>query len=96
MLDPNKKLRDGKLDDIYKDMKDELEKFGKILNLVVIHPHQKKMGAETGSVLVEFENLKSAEECMLAMKGRRYDKRELRISYINAEVFLNELMPKAE
>jgi len=44
IVDHNKKLREGKLDDVYKDMKEELEKYGKVRYLCVIRPHQRKVG----------------------------------------------------
>jgi len=44
IVDPSKKLREGKLDDVYKDMKDELERYGKVKYLCVIRPNQKKLG----------------------------------------------------
>jgi hypothetical protein len=31
---------------------------------------------------------------MKVMKGRRYDKRDIKVTYIDSEVFNNELKPK--
>ncbi len=46
IVDPNKKLREGKLDDVNKDMKDEFSRFGKVKYLSVIRSHQVKVGGK--------------------------------------------------
>ncbi len=46
-----------------------------------------------GSVFIEFEDIKQAEYCMKQLRGRRYDKRDIKAVFIDTDVFNEELKP---
>ncbi len=54
IVDPAKKMREGKLDDVLKDMKEEFERFGKVKYLCVIRPNQKKLGGKNKKLILYF------------------------------------------
>lgn len=90
------KFREEKFDEIEADMTEEFDKYGKLINVMIIKPKMRKIGAEIGAVFVEFNQLNHAEFCMKNMKGRRYDGREIKCAFIDEEVFINELQLKKE
>jgi len=77
-------------------MREEFDKYGKLMEVIIVKPKMRKIGAEIGSVFVEFEQLNHAEFCMKNMKGRRYDGREIKCAFIDEEVYRNDLQLKRE
>ena len=98
IIDPNEvdKLKDSKFDEIESDMREEFDRYGTLLGVTIMRPKTRKIGAELGSVFVEFEQLNHAEFCMKNMKGRRYVGREIKCGFIDEEVFYKEIKPKKE
>ena len=74
------------------DIKDELSKFGDIVSCKIIRKGKDKLGAEHGAVFVEFQDVHSAEICIASMKGRQYEGREVRVAYIDENVYRKEIL----
>ena len=47
------------------------------------------LGAEVASVFVEFRDKRSAEQGIKLIKGRVYDGREIKVSFIEESVYYN-------
>jgi hypothetical protein len=86
------KVKQDKYDEILEDIKEEFFKFGKILSAIIIKPKMEKIGAEVGSVFVEYEESRSSELCKKALKGRRYDGKTLKLAFIEDHVYKNEIL----
>jgi hypothetical protein len=86
------KVKADKYDEILEDMKEEFGKFGKILSCIVIKPKLDKIGAEVGSVFVEYEDSRSSEICKKGLKGRRYEGKTLKLTFIEDHVYKNEIL----
>jgi HIV Tat-specific factor 1 len=63
---------DEYLEDIHEDMKEEAEKFGEVLDVVVYDLE------DPGVVTVNFRSAEAAEACIKVFDGRNYDGRKLR------------------
>lgn len=81
------KIEKEKFEEVLDDMKDEFGKFGNIVSSIIITPKKEKLGAEAGSVFIEFLEVKSAENCMKGMKAKRYEGKEIKLAYIDLNVF---------
>jgi hypothetical protein len=90
------KYREERFHEIEADMTEEFDKYGKLNNVMIVKPKMRKIGAEIGSVFVEFDQLNHAEFCMKNMKGRRYDGREIKCAFMDEDVYFKELQLKKE
>jgi RNA recognition motif-containing protein len=81
-----------KFDEILLDMKEQFMNFGDIVSSRIIKPKQEKLGAECGSVFIEFQDVKSAEIVMKQIKHKRYLGREIKVAYINENVYKKEII----
>ena len=81
-----------KFEEILLDMKEEFSKFGNIVSVMIIKPKKEKLGAECGSVFIEFQDVKSAELVMKQIKHKRYEGREIKVAYINEEVYKKHIL----
>lgn len=86
------KFDSERFEEILLDMKDEFSKFGNIVSNSIIKPKQEKLGAECGSVFIEFQDPKSAELVMKQIKHKRYEGREIKVAYIDEEVYKKEIL----
>ena len=94
LVDPKEisKLKSEKFEEIEEDIKEEFTKFGTIVSSVVINPKNEKIGAEPASVFIEFLEIKFAENCMKGMKGKCYEGREIKLGFIDENVYKNEIL----
>lgn len=81
-----------KFEEILLDMKEQFMNFGDIVSSCIIKPRQEKLGAECGSVFIEFQDVKSAEMVMTQIKHKRYMGREIKVAYINENIYKKEIM----
>jgi hypothetical protein len=86
------KLKAERLEEILDDIKEEFGKFGSIVNAVIIKPKNEKIGAEFGSVFVEYIETRCAENAINGMKGKLYEGREIKIAFIDENVFKKEIL----
>jgi hypothetical protein len=85
------KIKEERYKEVLEDMTEEFAKFGKIVSCIIIKPKLEKIGAEVGSVFVEFEDPKTAELCIKGMKTRRYEGKPVKIVYIDEKVYFEEI-----
>lgn len=80
-------LADEELDEIFIDIGEEFDKHGKIKETFMVRAHQAAIGAESGCIFMEFCELEGAQSAMNAMMGRKFDNNELKMIYIDEEVY---------
>ena len=59
----------------------------------VIRNGEQKLGAEVGSIFVEFREKKGAEQGIKKVKGRIYDGNEIKAVFIDEKLFSEVLFP---
>jgi hypothetical protein len=81
--------------ELYEELKEDMEEeFGKIPHLKrikIVRNGEERLGAEVGSVFVEFRDKRSAECALKKMRGRIYDGREIQVSYLEERLYYKEL-----
>jgi hypothetical protein len=96
LIDPkeakDKSFPKEKFEEVMDDIIEELSKFGNIVSSHMIKPKNEKIGAECGSIFVEFQEQRSAENCSKAMKGKRYEGRDVKVAYLDENVFKKEIL----
>jgi hypothetical protein len=94
LLDPKdaSKVKSEKLDEILDDIREEFSKFGNIITAIIISQKKEKLGAEVGAVFVEFQEIKSAENAVKSMKNKRYEGKEIKMAFLDENVFKNEIL----
>ena len=78
-------------DDLHEDMKAEFEKIPHLKRIKIVRNGEEKLGAEVGSVFVEFRDKKSAELGLKLLKGRVYDYKDIKCCYIDEKLYYSEL-----
>ena len=76
---------------LYDDMEEELTKIGNLERLKIIRNGEERVGCEVGSVFVEFRDRKSAESAVRNIAGRVYDGSEIKIIYVDEDLYYTEL-----
>ena len=78
MFDKDEETDEGWDEDIRLDFEDECAKFGKIVNVLVM---SKEPG---GKIYTTFSNTSEAKACASNLAGRWFDKRQLRVEFVEA------------
>jgi RNA recognition motif-containing protein len=91
--DEVRRLPETEFREIEADMRQEFGSVGQINFCRIVKPHQAKLGAETGSVFIEFAAPESVQAAISKMKGKKYDNHEIRLIEIPEDVFNKELRP---
>lgn len=78
-------------EDLFEDMEDEFIKIPHLKRIKIIRNGEEKLGAEAGSVFVEFRDKKSAEIALKKMKGRIYDGREIKVTFVDEKLYYSDL-----
>jgi len=80
------------LEEILKDIKEEFDKFGEIENIKIITKDKVKLGAEFGSIFIEYKDCNMARKALKIMNGKKYKNNEINIVLINEEVYQNYIL----
>ena len=72
-------------------MEDEFSKVPHLKRIRIVRNGEDRLGAEVGSVFVEFRDKKSAELALKKIKGRIYDGLEIKVTFIDEKLYYNEL-----
>ena len=75
-------------------MESEFSKIPHLRRIKVVRNGEEKLGAEVGSVFVEFRDKKSAEIGLKMMKGRIYAGTEIKPCFIDEKLYYNEVIIK--
>ena len=86
-----KKMGDKDFRDIENDMKMEFEGYGAVKYCKITRNSQVKLGAEVGSVFIEYATPESAENARLRMSKKKFDGKNIRIIEVPDDVFEKEL-----
>ena len=66
----------------------------KFKSLTVITKELSKLGAEVGSIFIEFANIKNAQAGIKKVKGRIYDGCEIKTAFISDDLYFNYFFPE--
>lgn len=88
--------REGELtpelyEDLFEDMEEQFKKIPHLKRIKIVRTGEDKLGAEVGSVFVEFRDKKSSELGLKLMKGRVYDGMDIKCCFIDEKLYYNEL-----
>ena len=89
-VDKNKK--DINYNEVLEDIKEEFEKFGNIVSSMIVKKGKEKLGAELGSIFVEFQDVHSAEIAFTSMKGKQYEDKEIKLAFLDEVVYKKEIL----
>lgn len=73
-------------------MEDEFKKGLHLKRIKIIRNNEEKLGAETGSIFIEFGDKNSATQAIKRIKGRIYDGREIKAQYVDENLYYNDLI----
>eukprot|EP01016_Furgasonia_blochmanni_P055069 TRINITY_DN914_c0_g1_i18.p1 TRINITY_DN914_c0_g1~~TRINITY_DN914_c0_g1_i18.p1 ORF type:complete len:544 (+),score=119.34 TRINITY_DN914_c0_g1_i18:68-1633(+) len=74
-------------EEIFDDLLLEFSKYGKVIDGFIVKPQFAAIAAEAGCVFLEYEQLENAETALNEMFGRKFDNRDLKIIFMNEEVY---------
>jgi RNA-binding protein 39 len=77
MYDKNEETEQGWEKDIKEEFIEEVSKFGKVIQATVMHQEP------GGKIYVSFETVDGAKACADNLAGRWFDKRQLRVDFVN-------------
>ena len=72
-------------------MEDEFARIPHLKRIKIVRNGEERLGAEVGSVFVEFRDKRSAEAALKKIRGRIYDGREIKVSYVEEKLYFKEL-----
>ena len=86
--------RQMKVED-YEELRDnfeaQLQNIWQLRNIKVIRSGEQRLGAEVGSIFVEFKDVKGAQLGLKQVKGRIYDGFEVKCIYVDEKVYKDHL-----
>lgn len=91
VFDREEEMTPDQFEELKEDMEDEFLKIPHLKRIKIIRNGEERLGAEVGSVFVEFRDKKSAEIALKKIKGRIYDGREIKVTYIDEKLYYAEL-----
>lgn len=83
MYDKDEETDDGWEEDIKQEFEEECSKFGKLGKVIVMH---KEPG---GKIYAVFDTVDGAKSCAESLAGRYFDKRMIRVEFVNDEKIPN-------
>ena len=86
------KLNKNEIKELYDDMEEAFKQYGKIKKIIVIGEKEEKLGAEIGSVFIQYVNVKGAENAYKNMSNKKYKGNEISIAFFPLYVFINEII----
>ena len=86
------KLSQSEYKELYDDMEEAFSQYGKMKKILVIGEKEEKLGAEIGSVFIQYDKVKYAEAAYQAMYNKKYKGNEISIVFIPLYVFINEIV----
>lgn len=91
VFDREEEMTPEQYEDLKEDMDEEFNKIPHLKRIKVIRNGEERLGAEVGSVFVEFRDKKSAEIALKKIKGRIYDGLEIKCTYVDEKLYYKEL-----
>ena len=84
------------LQEIQMDMKEAFRPHGNLIDIRMVMPGKEQLGADVGSIFVEYEDEKSAERATEELKERRYDTKLLHLAYVKPELYESQFKAISE
>lgn len=91
IFDREEEMTPEVFEELKEDMEDEFSKVPHLKRIRIVRNGEDRLGAEVGCVFVEFRDKKSAELALKKIKGRIYDGREIKVTYIDEKLYYSEL-----
>ena len=86
------KLSKNEYKELYDDMEEAFGQYGKIKKIIVVGEKEEKLGAEIGSVFIQYDKVKYAETAYQEMYYKKYKGNEISIVFIPLYVFINDIV----
>lgn len=86
------KLDESEYKELYDDMMEAFSQYGKIQKILVIGEKEEKLGAEIGSVFIQYSKVKEAETAYQNMSNKKYKGNEISIVFVPLYVFINDIV----
>lgn len=93
IYDREKPLSVDEYQELQQDFEAEMQNIGQLRGVKVIRNGEERLGAEVGSIFVEFKDNKGAQLGMKKIKGRIYDGSEVKCIYIDEKLYKEHLVP---
>jgi RNA recognition motif-containing protein len=89
LVDPEhaKVITSDEVQEIYEDISGEFSTLGKVVESFIVKKEKATSGAEAGTVFLIFEETSGAEKAYNTMSNKRYENRDIRITYIDEETY---------
>ena len=91
VFDREEEMTPDQFEELKEDMEDEFCKIPHLKRIRIVRNGEERLGAEVGSVCVEFRDRKSAELALKKIKGRIYDGREIKVTFVDDKLYYSEL-----
>ena len=91
VFDREDEMTPDQFEELKEDMEDEFCKIPHLKRIRIVRNGEERLGAEVGSVFVEFRDRKSAELALKKIKGRIYDGREIKVTFVDDKLYYSEL-----
>ena len=86
------KLSKSEYEELYEDMMEAFSPYGKVQKILVIGEKEEKLGAEIGSVFIQYSKVKEAENAYQNMSNKKYKGNEISIVFVPLYVFINDIV----
>ena len=80
-------------DEIEGDIVTEFTEFGAILNCFIVKQQHSIIGAQPGSLFIEFNDQEEARNAISNINGRKYDGNDIKVVFIPYDVYLKNFYP---
>lgn len=91
IFDRDEELTPELYEELFEDMEAEFSKIPHLKRIKIVRNGEERLGAEVGSVFVEFRDKKSAEIGLKLLKGRVYDGKEIKACFVDEKLYYSEL-----
>lgn len=81
--------KSNELRDLQLDIKAEFETFGKIKDIRMVMPDTARLGAEPGSLFVEYTDTTASKIASEELKKRKFDTKEIKRAYVKESMYEN-------
>ena len=86
------KLNEKEYKELYDDMEEAFSPYGKIKKLLVVGEKEERLGAEIGSVFIQYASVRGAEDAYQAMSNKKYKGNDINIIFVPLYVFINDII----
>jgi len=94
VFDREAQLTPEAYEELKEDFESEMTAIAQFRNVRVVRSLEATLGAEVGSIFVEFRDKKGAEIGIKKVKGRIYDGNEIKAVYIDENLYHEYLFPE--